>query len=320
MTAPHRTRVLLTGATGFVGSAVAKELLGAGHELVALVRSPGRSRDLADAGAELAVGDMLDPTTYVHLVENVDAVVHTAQFGTTGRLTSAKSAQIREGDHVMTTALATACQAAGKRFVYTSGCFNYGDRGAEWIDENTPFDPSPLGIGHAGLVTSLRAMHGDGLDVVVISPGFVYGPGGLFKASFWDQQEAGRLRVIGKGANYWSCIHRADLAAAYVAALTRAPAGAEYNVVDDEPLTLRALVDQVTDGMGGKRVGTIPPLLMGLIIGKPIVDSLVTSFRIGNARAREELGWTPRYPTFADGLVPTLAALDAGRSVGSRSA
>ena len=100
MTERHH-RVLLTGATGFVGGGVARELLAAGHELVALVRSPERSRDLAAAGAELAVGDMLDPGTYRPLVERVDAVVHTAQYAAGGRLTAARHAQLREADHVI---------------------------------------------------------------------------------------------------------------------------------------------------------------------------------------------------------------------------
>lgn len=318
MTERHQ-RVLLTGATGFVGGAVARELLAAGHDLVALVRSPERGRDLAAAGAELAVGDMLAPDTYGPLVERVDAVVHTAQYAVSGRLTAARHARLREADHVMTGTLAAACQRHGKRFVYTSGCFNYGDRGQEWITEDTPFAPSPLGTGHAAEVVALRERHRAGLDVVVLSPGFVYGPGGLFRTAFWDQAVAGRLRCIGSGANHWSCVHRDDLATAFVTALHDAPSGAEYNVVDGHPLTLRALVDQVTDGMGRERVGTVPPFLMGLIVGRPIVASLTTSFRIGNDRIREQLGWAPRHPAFADGLVPTLAALDATR-VGSPSA
>ena len=61
--------------------------------------------------------------------------------------------------------------------------------------------------------------------------------------------------------------------------------------------------------MGHERVGTVPPFLLKPLIGGPLVDSLVTSFRIGNARARAGLGWEPRHPTFADGLGPTLAAL-----------
>ncbi len=161
-------------------------------------------------------------------------------------------------------------------------------------------------------MTALRQLHrGHGLDVVVVSPGFVVGPGGLFKTSFYDQAQKNRLRVIDPGANYWSCIQVDDLAAAFVAALQRAPAGEEYNVVDDAPLTLRALVDAIIAAMGKPRVGTIPPFLMSLLIGRPLVRSLVTSFRVSNAKARQELGWAPRFPTVADSLPPTLAALQA---------
>jgi len=91
----------------------------------------------------------------------------------------------------------------------------------------------------------------------------------------------------------------------------RAGSGAEYNVVDDAPLTLRALVDQLTDAAGHKRVGTIPAWLMKPLIGGPLVESLVTSFRVCNERIKSELGWAPRYPSFADGVPEVLRALQA---------
>jgi nucleoside-diphosphate-sugar epimerase len=146
------------------------------------------------------------------------------------------------------------------------------------------------------------------------APGFACGPGGLFKCSFYDQAQKGWLRVIGSGRSYWSCIHVQDLASAYVAALERAPAGGEYNIVDDTPLPLRALVDASTDAMGKKRVGHIPAWLMALPLGGPLVQSLVTSFRVSAEKARRELGWAPRYPSIHDGLRPILAALSAGRA------
>ncbi len=125
--------------------------------------------------------------------------------------------------------------------MYTSGYFAYGDRGDAYVDTRTAFQPSPLGTGHAREVTELRRAAADGLDVVVVAPGFVYGPGGLFKSAFFDQADRGRLRCIGAGRNFWSCVHVEDLAARYVAALEHAPSGGEYNLVDDEPLRLRAV-------------------------------------------------------------------------------
>ena len=98
---------------------------------------------------------------------------------------------------------------------------------------------------------------------MILSPGFVYGPGGMFKQSFVDTLDKGQLRVIGRGHNYWSSIHVDDLAAAFALALERAPSGATYNVVDDAPLTLRELVDNLTDALGKNGWATSRPGLWG---------------------------------------------------------
>jgi len=303
-------RVLVAGATGFVGTAIVRALRRRGYEVTGLVRSPQRARALEDAGARLAVGDMLEPDTYRPLVADVDAVVMAAQYAVGGRLTRAALARVGYADGVMAGTLAAACLEQGTRLVYTSGCFNYGDHGADWITEDTPFAPSPLGAAHARAVVRLRELQRTrGLDAVVLSPGFVYGPGGLFKQSFTDQLAKGRLRVIGAGHNYWSCVHVDDLAEAFALAVDRAAPGAEYNVVDDAPLTVRALVDGLTDALDHKRLGTIPPWLMKPLIGGPLVDSLVTSFRVRNDTVKADLGWAPRYASFQEGVVPTLHAL-----------
>ena len=82
------------------------------------------------------------------------------------------------------------------------------------------------------------------------------------------------------------------------------------NVVDDNPMTLRALVDSVTAGLKMKRVGNIPPFVINVIVGKSLVQSMVSSFRVRNQKAREELGWAPKFPTAADALPSTLASLE----------
>jgi len=82
------------------------------------------------------------------------------------------------------------------------------------------------------------------------------------------------------------------------------------HLLDDNPVTLRALVDSVTDAMGKKRVGTIPPFLMSLLVGKPFVESMVSSFRVRNLKAREELGWSPKYPAPQACLPSVLAQMD----------
>lgn len=302
-------RVLVTGATGFVGSAVTRALRAAGHDVIGLVRDPGRASALTVTGAKLHRGDMLDPTSYVAIVADVNAVVHAAQLAVPGRLTPSRSRQLFDADALMTRSLADACVQHGRRLIYTGGCFDWGDHGGHWIDEDTPLTPSPMGVGHARQAFYLDQRHrDDALDVVRLSPGFVYGPGGLFASAFVEQARKGRLRCIGSGTNWWSCVHVEDLAAAYLAALARARPGTAYAVVDDEPLRLRELTDLTNDTLDRPRVGTAPPALMSLILGRTLVASLVTSFRISGARIRNELGWAPTQRRFRDAVVATVTA------------
>jgi 2-alkyl-3-oxoalkanoate reductase len=304
-------RVLITGATGFVGSAVAKALIAEGSKVTALVRSRARAAELVP-GACVAVGDMLEPQSYSHLVDEADTVVHTAQVRAGGRVSAATVRKMKHANHVMTTTLAEACKPAGTRFVYTGGCFVYGDHGSSWINESTPLAPSPLGEGDAAEMTRLRALHHQGLDVVSLSPGFVYGPGGNFKTGFYNQGRKGQLRCIGAGDNYWSCIHVDDLAAAYVAAIAHAEPGDEYNIVDDSPLSLSSFVDQVAATMGGKRRGDLPRWVAALALGGPAIASLTTSYRVDNSKAQDRLGWEPVNSTVAEGLPPTMTVLERG--------
>ena len=303
------TSVFVTGATGFVGAAVVRALVAAGHRVAALVRSPERAR-LLPAGVHPVIGDMLRPETYRDAAAAADAVVHTAQVRVQGRVTKRKLARLAAANDVMTAELARVCGDNGSRLVYTSGCFGYGDRGTDLITEDTPLDPSPLGAAHARQVARLRDMRAnEGLDVVILHLGFVYGAGGTFKNVFYDQARRGRLRCIGAGANYWSLVHVDDAAAAYVAAVERAPAGAEYNVVDDEPITLRAFVDELTTALGKGRAGNVPRALAALAAGPPAVASLISSYRVGNSRLRTQLGWRPRHPRVSDGLPAVVAEM-----------
>ena len=303
--------VFVTGATGFVGKAVVRELLTQGHQVVGLIRDPAKATSLIQQGMTPQVGEMTSPQTYVPIVPTVDAVIQTAQLSTKGRFTNANKAKINEADEAMTLALANACIQHDKVLIYTSGCFNYGDHGTNWIDEQTRADPSPLGEGHAHVVTELMRLHQNGgLKLLILSPGFVYGPGGLFKTSFYDTLKKGQLRVFGKGQNYWSPIQVDDLARAYHAALTRGRYGEVYNIVDDTPIPLRQLIDAITSAQGVKSVGTIPPWLIGWLIGAPLVKSLTSSFRVSNEKAKRELAWQPQYRSFAEGIKGVLLELN----------
>lgn len=307
-------RVLVTGATGFVGGGIVRALVADGHDVHGLVRDVGVAAAAGRIGVKLHQGDMREPESYVALVAQVDAVVQAAQLSTSGRVTKTRAQAVFAAEHTMTAALAQACLEHGRRLLYTGGCFDWGDRGEEWITESTALSPSPMGEGHAREAGLLQQLHAErGLDVVRLNPGFVYGPGGLLRSAFVDQARNGRLRCIGAGTNWWSCVHVDDLGRAYATALTTASPGAYYAVADEHPIRLRDLTDVVTDTMRLPRTGSGAPWLAGLFIGRPLVASLVTSFRVDATRIRDELGWQPAHPSFAESGPADISALaDSG--------
>ncbi len=261
-------RVHVAGAGGLLGAAVAGELQAAGHELL-------------------------------HATAPVDAIVHCPAPVPPGRLTHRRLAAHRRGEAARAHKLAEDALVCGARLVHVGSAFAWGDHGSSWIDERTPQRPAPLGAGDADVARRLQAMREERtLDVVFVALGLVYGPGGLFERVLLD----GRARVVGWGGNYLSCVHVDDGARAVAAALERGTAGTTYLAVDDEPVTQRALADVVADAAGRPRPGSWSIGISGARVGFPLARSLAASQRVRNARAKAELGWTPRFPTVRDGV------------------
>jgi nucleoside-diphosphate-sugar epimerase len=271
-------RVHVAGADGLLGTAVAAELEAEGHLLASLAQA--------------------------------DAVVDCREDEPPGRLTRRRLAAHRRAQGARSAALAEQALARRTRLVHVGSAFAWGDHGARWIDEGTPQHPAPLGAGDAAVARRLRELHAErGLDVVIVSVGFLYGAPGLLVG-------AGG-RVVGWGGNYWSCVHVVDAARAVAAAVERGAPGATYLAVDDEPLTQRALADAVADAAGSPRPGSAPVGLAGARVGFPLARSLAASFRVRNARAKAELGWAPRFPSVREGA--WRAAGPAGAATRARS-
>jgi nucleoside-diphosphate-sugar epimerase len=261
-------RVHVAGAGGLLGGAVAGELEAAGHELL-------------------------------HATAPVDVIVHCPAPEPAGRLTHRRLAAYRRAEAERARALARDAIVAKARLVHVGTALAWGDHGTSWIDEGTPQRPAPLGAGDADVARRLLALHADdGLDVVIVALGIVYGPGGLVDRALLDR----RSRVVGWGGNYWSCVHVDDAARAVAAAVERGASGTTYLAVDDEPMTQRALADAIADAAGRPRPGTASVGVAGARVGFPLARSLAASQRVRNARAKAELGWAPRFPTVRDGV------------------
>jgi nucleoside-diphosphate-sugar epimerase len=270
-------KILVTGATGKVGSRLTKRLVERGDRVRALVRNLARAVEQREAGIELVQGDLLDVGSLAAAVRGVDAVVHCAAF-----FRGATPEQAHAVNDVGTQRLASAARAGGvKRFIFTSTGLVYGSNGGRLAHEDDPCAPTA-----AYPVSKLAAerclLELEGLDVRVLRLPFVYGDGDAHIA-----EAIPMMRAFSRDQRM-SIGHHADVAQA-VSLLLDAPSPAHrvYNVVDDEAPDLATLFASVGE----------PPPDGSKAEGGRAFDALMDGSRI-----REDLGFKPKFPRLADAI------------------
>lgn len=277
-------KILVTGATGKVGSRLAKRLAQRGDQIRALVRDPTRAADLREHGIELVEGDLLDASSLAPAVRGVDAVVHCAAF-----FRGATPEQAHAVNDLGTQRLASAARAAAvKRFVFTSTGLVYGSNGGRLAREDDRCAPTAAyPVSKLAAERFLLAM--EGLDVFVLRLPFVYGDGDP------HIEEALPMMRGFPPTQRMSIGHHADVARA-VGRLLDAPSPAHriYNVVDDEAPELATLFASAgappPDGSNAEHARAFDALMDG-------------------SRIREDLGFEPKFPRLADGIAADRASL-----------
>jgi nucleoside-diphosphate-sugar epimerase len=297
-------KVLVTGASGFLGHAVCAELRERDHEVAALVRRPGSE----PRGSSAVQADLVDADRLARVVEGVrpDCVIHLA-----AEIASQRDAsKIAEVNVEGTRRLLAACAGGGQpRFVFASTVVT-GDAGGAELEEG-----SPLAVETAygrSKQEGERLVRGSGIESVIIRPSHVYGPGGWYAQEFVKRlKQPGRFAVIGSGQNWWDVVRVEDVATAFVDAAERAPSGALYHVVDDEPIRYYDFVALTAQALGVGRPRRIPTWLARAVAGADPVRAVVRSARSSNARIKRELGWQPRFPSAREGVPDAVARLSA---------
>jgi nucleoside-diphosphate-sugar epimerase len=295
-------KVLVTGASGFLGGFVCAELQSRGHDVAALVRRPGSE----PAGTRAVAGDLSDGDALRAALnaERPDAVVHLA-----AEIASQRSAaKITEANVEGTRRLLAACRADGSpRFVFASTVVT-GEANGQLLDEDTQL-PVQTAYGRSKQEGE-RLVRESGLDAAILRPSHVYGPGGWYEEEFVKRlRQPGRFAVIGRGDNWWDVVRVEDVASAFADAAERAPAGALYHVADDEPIRFYDFVALTAQALGVGAPRRIPAAVARLAAGSDPVTSVVRSARSSNARIKAELGWAPRWPTAATGVPDAVAKL-----------
>lgn len=296
-------RVLVTGASGFLGHVVCRELTVRGHEPLALVRRPGSE----PAGTRALPGNLTDAAALATAVAEgrPEGVIHLAAEIATQR----DEAKIREVNVEGTRRLLDALLAAETRprVVFTSTVVTGEANGALLTEESELPVETPYGRSKQD---GEQIVLESGLPAVVIRPSHVYGPGGWYAEEIVPLlRRPGRFAVIGKGANLWDVVHVDDVATACVDALERAPDGSLYHCVCDESLTQYEFLALTADALGVGPPRRIPAAVARLAAGRNAVAAVTRSARSSNEKLKRELGWAPRWPTAAEGVPAAVAAL-----------
>jgi nucleoside-diphosphate-sugar epimerase len=295
-------KVLVTGASGFVGAATCALLRERGHEVLALVRRPGSE----PPGTTAVAGDLTDATALSAALQAAqpEGVIHLA-----AEIASQRDAKRIHAVNVDgTRALLDACAAVtpAPKVVFASTVVT-GEAGGLVLTEDEPL-PVTTAYGRSKQEGE-RMLADSGLPYVVVRPSHVYGPGGWYEEDIVKRlRQPGRFCMIGAGANLWDVVHVDDVASALVLALEEAPAGETYHCADDEPLTYRAFMDLTARELGLGRPRGVPKAIARLAAGGDTVTAVTRSARSSNAKLKA-LGWAPRYPRAEDGVRAAVAGL-----------
>ena len=278
-------KVLLTGATGTIGSAVLRALLAEGDEVTALVRSHASADAVSAAGATPLIGTMTDADVVGAAAAASDGVIHVASPGD-------ETSAATEGAFVDT--VLGALEGTDIPFVTTGGVWVFGN-GAD-LTEQSPWNPAALTAWRGEVEDRVRA---SSVQTTIIAPALVYGPGGTGIPSLLLPDAEGNVRLVGDGHQHWSTVNVDDLADLYVLALKKGADDAYYLGSSGQCPTVLEIAAATAHG------ATIVPETIEESQGRfgvYFADALLLDQQASGAAARRDLGWAPHRPSLISEL------------------
>jgi nucleoside-diphosphate-sugar epimerase len=288
-------KIFLTGATGYLGGAIARELTAAGHKVTGLARSANSARKLQASRVVPHSGSLADAGSLAEGASGADAVIHAAL--------DADATAPHEVDIEAVGSFLRALAGTGKAFVYTSGLTVLGDTGGTMADEDTPPNPIPFSAWRPALENTVLETAGRQVRSVVIRPGWVYGRGGgAIRLLVEGARQDGIARPVGNGRNHWPVVHIDDIARLYVLAVEQAPAGTLLHAVGTPAAPVANIAAAASRAAGGKGCVRPQPLAKARLQLGLRADALALDQHVSAGRAQRLLGWVPDSPSVLDEL------------------
>lgn len=312
-------RVFVTGATGFIGSAIVQELLGAGHEVTGLARSDASAAKLTAAGAKVHRGSVEDLESLKRGAAAADGVIHTAFYheithipvstrlrvllgGSPGGIVGRFMTVTIDADRLAIETLGKALAGSGRPLIAAFGTLSMTP--GQLATEDEAYDPNPVGGPRGKTEDTMLALASQGVRTSVIRlPPLVHGPGdraGFAPRLYGVARKTGVSVYVGDGSNRWLAVHRLDAAHLFRLALENGIAGSKYHAVADEGVPFRLIAE-----VFGRRLN-VPTASKSPAEAAKLFSWLAPFLPVDNPASstltQERLGWRPAHPA----LLPDL--------------
>ncbi len=302
-------RVFIAGATGVLGRRMVRQFSERGHGVVGLARDEKGRQTIERLGGEAFIGDIFDAGSLAAAVVQADVVVHAATSIPANVSGDRAGWELndrlrREGTRALTEA---AARVGARAYVQQSVVWVGRPADDSFFDEKTEVgEPGALyRSAFDGELLAAEAGEKYGFNVSVLRCGGFYAPDARHTRLFAEGLLRRRLPLVGAGAALSANLHADDAARAFVAAAEAGGRGL-WHVTDDEPATIREMLDEFARRLGAPAPRRLPLWLARLFVPQSVLDFFTRSTRTSNRLFREEVGWSPQFPSFGAGLSDVL--------------
>lgn len=291
--------------TGFLGSHLVKRLIDRRHEVTIISRNPYHDMLFDKSRVRFIKGDILQADK-IEIPGRVDVLVYTAMIPfKPGRISDKK---FKELERITGQYLNNTIELAKRLtcpLILTSGA-SFDTKGNEIADESWPIarkGMAALGRCYDEMIDIIK--RDSSIPLIEMLPAQIYGNGGMF-GKVINMAKNGRIVILGGGSNFLPRIHVNDCADAYVLAIEKLPVGKRFIISDNENVRVKDFMLHLAKAFGARKIINIPNPLLRVVTGKHIFNTLTMNTKVSNDLIKRELGWTPNYPSYREGIKSLL--------------